>query len=97
MIARHFQCLLNFRIRKVHFGVRRHEFLQHILFHELVGRRLILRLLRLIEHHFLDCFSRLTIEVREFRIFRLDFCDINLWLSLANLCKIGRIGGVSNA
>ena len=65
-------------LAEIHLWMLLHEVLKHVLFLLLFTRRLPLPLHLLIIHHFLDHAPRLSIQVAQLRVLRLDFRDVNL-------------------
>lgn len=78
--------LTHFRLAEVHLRVLLHELLQHVLFLLFLTCRLPLPFHLLIIHHLLDHASRLTIQIAQFRVLRLDLCNIYLGCGCHNVC-----------
>jgi hypothetical protein len=66
------------RIRKVHLWVRFLELLQEVQLLLLVAGGLAGLLLPLVEHHLLDHAPRLSVEVAELAVLRLDLAGVDL-------------------
>lgn len=69
-------------MRKVHFWMGFHKLVQLILFIELVRCGKALLLLSHVKHHFFHSRSGLSVEVREFWRFRVDFLCVDLNIAL---------------
>lgn len=70
-----------FALREIHFGVGLHKLFHFSSFFEFIGCGETLLFLPHIKHHFFDGGSGLSIKVRQFGWFRVDFLGVDLLIT----------------